>query len=141
MAEVEPKHYIIGVIIFGMLITGGLSLMSMINEKDPTFINDDKFSQFNESFNQFDDTTDAVGSLESNIRTTGSDFGVFGVLNALISSVWQTLKLLFSSFSFMNNVFYGLSYVFGVPAWVSAGIISIVTVIFVFFIYGLVFRQ
>lgn len=141
MAEILPRHYIIGIIMFTFFIVGGVSLLSIFNDSNPTFTSDDKFTEFNQSFNVLDDVTDQVDSLEGSITEADTDFGLFGVLNALISSAWQALKLLFSSLSFMDNVFGGLASIFGVPTWIPAIVILIITVVLAFAIFSAIFQR
>ena len=105
MPEILPRHYIIGIIMFTFFIVGGVSMMGILSDSDSTFTDDEKFTEFNESFNILNDVSDQVENLEGSITEADTDFGAFGVLNALISSSWQALKLLFTSLGFMDNVF------------------------------------
>ena len=143
MGEVLPKHYIIGIIMFVFIIMSGISLLSALNDTDPTYIDNTKFTEFNDTFNKYNEITTKVDDLKSGIEDAepGQDYGTLGVLSALISSGWNTLQLLFQSFGFMSDVFNGLSDVFGIPAWVPVLIISIITVILVFAIYGAIFQR
>lgn len=141
MAEILPRHYIIGIIMFTFFIVGGVSMLGIFADSDSTFTQDEKFTQFNESFNVLNDVSNQVDSLETSITDADTDFGVFGVLNALISSSWQALKLLFTSLSFMDGVFGGIASVFGVPSWIPAIIILIVTVIIAFAIFSAIFQR
>lgn len=143
MGEVLPKHYIIGIIMFVFIIMSGISLLSALNDTDPTYIDNTKFTEFNDTFNKYNEITTKVDGLKSGIEDAepGQDYGTLGVLSALISSGWNTLQLLFQSFGFMNDVFNGLSDVFGIPYWVPVLIISIVTTILVFAIYGAIFQR
>lgn len=141
MAEILPRHYIIGIIIFTMFIVGGISIISIFNEADSSFINDTRFEQFNQSFNVLSNITSEVGNLEDSIVNADTDFGAYGVLNALISSAWQTLKLTFTSFSFMETAFAGLTSFFGIPSWIIGLVILIITVLFVFAIYSAIFQR
>jgi hypothetical protein len=62
------------------------------------------------------------------------------VLNSLIASAWQSLRLLFSSFGFMDAVFEGVHDLFGVPKWVSGLASLLITVLIAFAIYSAVFQ-
>jgi len=136
----EIKKYIIGIILFVIIIVGGVSMLSELNKSDPTFTDSEDFTQFNKSFDKLNDVTAATDSLESGIEEAKPDLGFFGVLNALISSVWNTVKLTFNSLNFMNSVFNAGSTVFGLPTWIGSLIISIVTVIIAFAIYKAIFK-
>lgn len=139
--RVLPSTYVFGIIIFTFFILGGMALISPLRAADPTFLDDDKYAQFNKTFNKVDDVTDSVGGLQDTIEDSDTDFGTFGVLNALISTAWNSLKLVFSSFSFMNAVFGGLYTFFGIPIWVGNLIILMVSVMIIFAIFAAIFQR
>lgn len=141
MAEILPRHYLFGVLAFTLFIVGGVSMLGIFKAQDPTFATDDTYSRFNNSFNQLEDVTTTVGALQSGITDADTDFGAFGVLNALISSSWQSLKLMFTSFSIMNDAYNGLSTVFGIPAWIPGLIILAVIIMIAFTIYSAIFQK
>lgn len=141
MPEILPRHYITGIIIFTFFILGGMAVVSELNAKNPNFIDDDKYDSFQDTFNVYDNVTAEVGTLRSNIEDADTDFGAFGVLNSLISSAWQSLKLLFTSFGFMDAVFRGLETFLGIPAWVSTLVILLATVLLVFAIFSAIFQR
>lgn len=137
----KPSTYIVGILIFTLFIVGGVSMMSIFRDSDPAFASDDKFTEFNDTFNVYGEASDTIGELGTGITDADQDFGVLGVLNGLILSAWQSLRLLLTSFSFMNVVFNGLSTIFGVPSWISGLIILGVTVGFVFALYSAFFQR
>jgi len=141
--NILPKHYIIGIIMFTFVTVAGLALLNEFNEADPTYIDSAKYTEFNTTFNKFNDITTEVGGIKDGIEGAepGQDYGTLGVLEALISSGWNTLQLLFSSFGFMSSVFEGLSEVFGVPWWVATLLGLLVTVLFAFAIYSAIFQR
>lgn len=141
MAETLLRHYIWGVIAFTLFIVGGVSMLGIMKAEDTTFATEDSYTRFNESFNQLTEVTETVEGLQSGIINAETDFGVFGVLNALISSSWQSLKLTFTSFSLMNAAYTGLSAVFGVPAWIPGLIILSVIVLIAFTIWSAIFQK
>ena len=110
--------------------------MSEFRSSNPDYANDDKFTEFNETFNVYEETSEQIGDLGSSITNADSDWGILGVLNGLILAAWQSLKLLLTNWAFMNGVFYGLSTLFGVPSWIAGLIILAVTVMFVFALYS-----
>ena len=141
MADVLPRHYITGIIIFTLFIIGGIAIIGELTHEDAGFVDDEKFSSFNDTFNVYDDITTEVGDLRSDIEDADTDFGLFGVLNSLISSSWQSLKLLISSFGFMDAVFNGLESFVGIPGWVGGLLILLVTVLLAFAIYSAIFQR
>lgn len=141
MAEILPRNYIFGIIIFTLFIVGGVSMLADLQAADPTFIDAEKYNQFNRTFNKVDELGSSVNNLQSNIENSETDLGFFGVLNALISSAWNTLKLMFGSFGFMNDVFMGTHEIFGVPAFIISIVFMFITVIIAFSIYSAIFQR
>lgn len=137
----KPSTYILAIIVFTLFVVGGVSMMSIFRESNPNFANDEKFAEFNQTFNVYQETTSKVEDLGSGITDADTDFGVLGVLNGLILAAWQSLKLMITNWSFMNTVFGGLSTVFGVPVWITALITLAVTVMFVFALYSAFFQR
>lgn len=137
----KPSTYITSIIVFVLFIVGGLSIMMELRASNPTYADDDKFTEFNNTFNVYAETSEKIGDLGSGITGADSDWGILGVLNGLILAAWQSLKLLITNWAFMNGVFYGLSTLFGVPAWISGLIILAVTTMFVFALYSAFFQR
>ena len=75
------------------------------------------------------------------IENADKDFGTFGVWNALVSSAWQSLKLLITSWGFMAAVLTGLNAFFGVPLWIPAVVSLFITVTIGYAIYSMIFRK
>ncbi len=136
----EIKRYIIGIVLFVMIIVGGVSMLSELNKSDSTFTDSEDFTQFNKSFDKLNDITEETDKLKSGVVGSKPDLGFFGVLNSLISSVWQTEKLTSNSLNFMDSVFNAGQTIFGVPIWIGSLIISIISVIIVFAIYKAIFK-
>jgi len=143
MAEVLPRHYIIGIIMFVFFVMGTIGLINGFDNAEETFMDADDqedYLTFNDTFNKLGNINDSVNSIKDSIITTDPDPGIFGFLNSLIGSAWNTLHLLFNSLSFMNSVFGGLSDVFGIPEWVSTLMILLVIVVIAFAIYSALFQ-
>lgn len=139
--RVLPSTYIFGIIIFTFFIIGGMSMIASFHDADPTILDNNKYTQFNQTFNKVNEVTDSVGGLQETIQDSDTDFGTFGVLNALISTAWNSLKLIFNSFSFMNSVFGGLYSFFGIPAWVGNLLLLMVSVMIIFAIFAAIFQR
>lgn len=137
----KPSTYILGIIVFTLVIVGGVSMMGEFRATDSTYATDPKFTEFNNTFNVYSELTDNVNELQTGITDADSDFGALGVLNGLILTAWQGLKLMITNWSFMNVVFNGLTTIFGVPAWIPALIILGVAVMFVFALYSSFFQR
>jgi len=139
--NVSPKDYIIGVIIFVFMISGGIWLLASLNSGTGGVIaNDARYESFNKTFNVYDNVTTQVEGIRSNIENSDSELGGFGALNALINSAWNGVKFLFSSFGFMNSVFGGLSSMFGLPVWIGGLMILLVVTIIAFAIWAAIFQ-
>ena len=141
LGKVLPSNYIIGIIIFTLFIVGGVSMMGIFNAEDSTFTDDEKFIEFNKSFNKLNEVTSSVESLQEDIEDNKPEWGDFGALNGLIKSSWHSLQLIFTSFGFMNDVFDASATVFGIPAWIGGLVGLIVVVILVFAIWGAIFQR
>lgn len=137
----KPSTYIMGIIVFTLFIVGGMSMMSIFKESNSDFANDERFAEFNDTFNVYEQTTSKVNDLGSGITNADTDFGVLGVLNGLILSAWQSLKLMITSWSFMNVVFGGMSTIFGVPVFIPGLLTTAITVMFVFALYSAFFQR
>ena len=139
--DVKPSHYIFGILGFVFFVMAGVSLIGEFRQAQPTFGTDESFTEFNDTFNVYNEVESSVGQLEAGVTDAEPDMGVFGVLNSLIQSAWQTLVLTISSFGFMTAVFGGLSTVFGMPAWIGGLIVLAVSVMFVFAIFSAIFQR
>lgn len=137
------RNYIIGLIIFTLFVMGGLSMIGQFRMSDSDFGSDDRFRTLNDSMNIYEELESNVSYLQTNIEATENTgfFGDLGVLNALISSSWQTLRFLGSSFGFLGGIFGGVSAVFGIPAWVGVLVVMLITVIIVFVIFSAIFQK
>ena len=142
MANVKPRDYLIGIIMFTLFIVGGVTMMGILNESNPGFTTDSRtYNNFTDQFNKLNDVTTEVGKLESGITGADTDWGIFGVLNSLIRSGWNTLTLMFTSFSFMTDVWDGVGHVFGIPASLLGLLGLLVTVLISFAIYSAIFQR
>lgn len=142
MGTIKPSTYIAGALIFMFFMIGGITLIGVLNDEDSTFTAGGKFDQFNSTFVKLDDITSNIDDMEGDVVDIDSgSFGVWGVLNSLISSAWSTIRLMFTSFTFMDDVFSGLSTVFGVPAWIPTIILALITVGLIFAIFSAIFQR
>lgn len=137
----EMKEYLVGIVLFTFIIMGGMLVVSEFRAHSLSFGTEAEYESYNYTFNTLDKITTQVDSLKGNIEDSDNDFGLFGVLNSIIGSTWQAIKLFFSSFSFMDSVFNGVSNYFGVPTWIPLLIITLITIMVVFAIWSLVFNR
>ena len=139
MVGLKPSGYIIAILVFTFFLVGGITMIMEFKSVDPTFASEPEFNSFNNTFNVYDDIITQVNQTQG-FTDSAPQFGAFGALNALVESGWQTLRLLGTSYSFMNDVFNGLHTVFGVPAFIGPLIIAAVAIVIVFAILGAIFR-
>jgi hypothetical protein len=137
---IEIRNYIIGIVIFTFFIVGGVTMMGILYADKPSVTNDTQYVAFNQTFNKITDVTTQVEGIESGIKDAQPEQGLFGVLSSLVSTAWNSLKLIFTSFNFMDDVIGGLSTVFGVPAFIPSLILLMISLILVFGIWKAVFQ-
>lgn len=141
MADILPRHYIYGIIVFVFIMVGGIAILAEFNNANANFVDNTKYVEFNESFHKLNEITESIETIENNIVTDVPDPGVWGVLNSLIQSSWQTLKLLFNSFRFMKIATAATTKIFGIPAWIPGLISLFITVLLAFAIYSAIFQR
>lgn len=140
--DVLPRHLLIGAIVFVLVIAGGVSMLGLFNDADSSFLaGNEKYVQFNESFNKLEDVTNTTTQLQGSVQNATTDFGLFGVLNSLIATSWNTLTAIFTSFDFFTAIFGGLNVVFEVPLWITGLVGLIIIVILVFAIWSAIFQR
>lgn len=137
----KPSTYLMAILVFILFIVGGVSIMSELRQSNPTYADDDRFTEFNDTFNVYTETSTKITDLGETISNSDSDWGILGVLNGLILTAWQSLKLLITNWAFMNGVFLGLSTIFGIPTWITGLIILSITLMFVFALYSAFFQR
>jgi hypothetical protein len=137
---IKPSTYILSIIVFTFIILSGISLMGELRKSDPTYMAGEDVAQFNSTFNTYAELEGSIGSLQASVTNAQNDWGILGVVGALMGGAWNGLVLLFNSLNFMNLVFLGLG-VFGVPSWVGGLMSFVVIVIIAFAIWSAVFRS
>jgi len=131
-------------IIFTLFIVGGIAMMNLMVDVNPVMSAGEDYAKFNDTFNKIDDVTDETATLEANVKAdqdTVGDWGALGVLNSLIAGAWNSLKFMFGSFTFLNDVFTGLTSMFGIPSWIPTLFFMIITVVISFAIYSAIFNR
>jgi hypothetical protein len=141
MADATPRTYVYGILAFVFVIVAGVSFIALFAEKNPAMITGNTYTGFNSSFNRLSDVTTQIGTIQGSITEANADFGAFGVLNALVSSAWQSLKLLGTSLGFMSDAYGGMTTVFGVPAWIPGLIVLFVVTMLAFTIWSAIFQS
>jgi hypothetical protein len=141
MANATPRTYIYGLIVFTLIIVGGISMYASFAAYSPAMTSNTKYGTFNSTFNRYNDLNSSVAGLSDSVTNAQSEIGVFGVLNGLINTAWNGLKFIFTSFGFVGDIGAGLTNVFGVPAWIPSLLILGITVMLVFTIWSAIFQS
>lgn len=143
-SDTNPKDILIGIVLFVMLSLGGIGLINEMRSDNADFLTaqeETEYTKLNRTFQKLDDINESISSIQEEITATGNkEFGVFGVLGGLINSAWNTLRFLFTSVGFMNDIFSGFTEFLGIPSWVGSCIIMIITIIIAFAIYKAIFK-
>ena len=142
MVKAKISDYILGVIVFSLFITAGVSVLSIFKTQDSSF-GGDRYAQFNSSFNKLNELNSTIGGYSDTLSTSNNndEFGVLGVLNALILKAWQSLRGIGTSFSFMGSVFSSSASMFGIPNFFVTGIALIISTIIIFAIWSAIFQR
>jgi len=148
MAETIPRHILIGMILFTIIVMGGVSFIGSFRSEYTDYGNDNlnKFGDFNKTFSKMDEITARSNALETAIDTgtddEGINAGVFGMLNTLITSAWNGLRGLFGSLEFIKDMFVASPDIFPwIPYFIPTLFGSIITIILVFAIWSAIFQK
>lgn len=144
----DVQDYIIGVIYLTLIIVGGLAFMSEMRSNSPE-AQISNLDEFNDSFNKYETLQSEVTDLQNSVSTNSTGFfgQTFGAIEGLVSGAYNTLGLVFTSFSFVTStnpsnpgILYSMHTRYGVPAWFPILLVSIIIIIIVFSIYKAVFQ-
>lgn len=136
----KPRNYLIGIIIFMLVIGVGIDWLAALNSVDSTFTENSDYSKLNDTLNKREDLSAQVDSLKDNLDSD-ADFGPFGVLNGLINSAWTVIKSFFTSFGFMETVLSDAGDLIGLPGWVVGLGVMVIVVMVVFSIWSAIFQR
>ena len=139
----ELKNYIIGVILFVVVITGGVMFIGSMYDANPALDSVGGISQFNASFAKASQVNASVNDIGNSLETVDDQDGGFlglGWINALVGSAFTGLKAVFYSMGFMSEVGQDVSGIFGIPYSLVTLIVLIITVIIVFAIWAAITR-
>lgn len=140
MADIQPRDYLVGIILFTLIIVGGVQLIDRFQSVDSAYIDQDKYNKFNETFNVQNDVQDSVQNIRNSIVTLKLPAPIEFIATMFLTA-FQALMSLFTSLSFMDAVFTGLYTMFGIPSWVSSLLISLVTIMIVFSIISAILQR
>ena len=137
------QNYIIGTILFILVVTGGIYLFGSFysghSDLDPT----GDMTTFNKTMQLASNVTTSVNKLNetlSDVTDTETSFAGLGWLNALVGSAFNGLKAVANSISFMFIAGSEIFNYFGMPSFVFPLIVLVVIVIIVFAIWSAIMR-
>lgn len=133
----QLQSYIMGVVLSIIIITSGLMFLSEFRANDTTIDPTNSVNNFNRTLNKADEVTTAVDGMSGSIEDASTtSTGVLGWLNALVGSIFDGLKALFSSFSFISVMATETGEALGVPTIFISLALLIITIIIVFAIWS-----
>lgn len=143
MAESAPiKNVMISVVLFSLIIAGGVSLLGMVNNYNSNFFGAENITGFNNSFNKLNDADTEMTELKDSVtQDDESNFLSFGVLGAIFNIAWDGITGIFSSLQFLYDIIINLTTSFGIPTWFTLGASLLITIILLFGILALVFNR
>lgn len=136
----SARDIIFGVIAFLFIIGSGIAIIAFTDAI--RFVPDsDKLAEFNESFNYISAIEGNISKYRSGIEQAGTDSGIFGAINSLISTAWQNIKGLFKTVSVAKNIAESTGEFFGVPRYVYVLIGIALFVVVIFSILSAIFQR
>lgn len=105
----KPSNYIIGVIVFIFFIVGGVTIMAEFRSFKPTFASDESFDSFNDTFNRYTELNQSISGIRSQYLNDEPQWGVLGAVGALAVTAYNTLRLIPTSFGFVDSMIMGIS--------------------------------
>ena len=142
MALENIQNYIVGLLLFVVIITGGVVSMGEFSSRNVALSNA-PVTDFEASFNKSAEITDTVGEISSSIDSVSTrEAGALGWLSALLGSAFNGLKAVGQSLGFVDSLGEDTVSFLGVPAIypMMALIILIVTVVIGFAIWSAIMR-
>jgi hypothetical protein len=133
----QLQGYITGIILSIIVIVGGILFLTTFTTTNPNLASDGKINNFNQTMNKATEVTTAVNEMSGSIENASTtNTGILGWLNALVGSIFDGLKALFISFSFVSVAAEESSTIFGIPPIFMALLVLILTIIIIFAIWS-----
>ena len=136
MALEDIKGYMIGVIIFIVVITGGVMMFSEFSAVDPTIDSGGQIGQFNRTLNKASNISQSVQGIEDSIEQAGTGRGPLGWLDAIVGSAYNGLKAIGNTMGFVKVAGEDEANIFNIPTIFVTLLGLIVTLIIGFAIWS-----
>ena len=104
MALDDIKNLIIGSLLFVVIITGGMFFLGSFLNYDSNIDNTGKITVFNNTLNKATEVTAAAENIQTSVESISTNPGPLGWFDALFGSIYNGLKAMFSSLSFINTL-------------------------------------
>lgn len=144
MADIIPRHIIISFMIFTMVFGVGIYILADFNQNQPDYMSPDELVKYNSTFNKYAEYQNTVTGLKSNIENNQpSNLLSFGVVGAIINTVWTGLTNMFTTFGFMLDTITSIPAMINLPFpdVVTGLLVTIILTIFLFTLYSFVTNQ
>lgn len=130
------QNYIIGIVLFMIIIGGGTYMFGQFVSVDSTIDTAGDVSRFENNLYLASNVTSAVNQMDSNVQAvTAEDTGVLGWLNALIGSAYEGLRAIGSSIGFMSSAMNEAANMFGIPSFIMGLLGLIILIVLAFAIW------
>lgn len=133
MADIKPRDYVTGAIIFTILIVSVISLIDLAYEEDADFVEAGKYDDFQESFDKRQALNANITALQARLEQQAEP-SLLTQINIFFSKGYSILNSLFTSFGFVEDIITGSTDMFGflIPNWLPALVVSLITTMLIF---------
>ena len=136
------QNYMIGVVLFIVVISGGAFMLGEFYSVQPSLDDAGEIDQFAQSLNKSAEITTAVGGIEDSIQAVGEgDAGPLGWIDALIGSAFKGVKALLGTLGFVNVAAGESAGILGIPDFLVGLLVLLVVILIGFAIWAAFLRQ
>ena len=125
------QNYMIGIVLFMVMITGSVYILGQYAILDDTLDPTDMIGNYSKTLNKSTEVTLAVNNIKAGL-TKETESGAIGWLDTLVGTAYNTLKAIGGMLSFMTEALYGTANLLGIPTFIITliGLIAIIVIIF-----------
>jgi hypothetical protein len=140
--ETNPKNILIGLLFSLMMLMLGWQFFAFAVTENPTGTTGFDSEAFNHSINYMTDMQQKINDTRTSLEFASTEnTGILGAVGALIQAAWVSIKSLFSTIGYTSQFMQGVSDNYGIPPFIPAMLLSVITIIIVVWIILLVFRR
>lgn len=135
------QKIMIGVVMAIIIITSGVFLLGSFTASDPSIDTANKVGNFSATLDKSVEIKDSVGRIETSINSVSEEkAGVLGWLNALVGSVFNGLKSVGNTLSFISVASTQAASIIGIPSFILPLLTLILFIIIGFAIWSAIFK-